>query len=75
MRICYHLSSAVNTRCITSVFPGYVYCRIFPVIGYAHESLPVYAVQFHPERMCFAHRRDDTVDGSVLLRWFLSLCG
>ena len=40
-----------------------------------HESLPVYAVQFHPERMCFAHRRDDTVDGSVLLRWFLSLCG
>ena len=39
-----------------------------------HESLPVYAVQFHPERMCFSHRRDDTVDGSVLLRYFLDVC-
>lgn len=39
-----------------------------------HEELPVWSVQFHPERMCFAHKRDDTVDGSRLLGWFLDQC-
>ncbi len=32
-----------------------------------HETLPIFAVQFHPERMCFAHARSDTVDGAALL--------
>ena len=36
-----------------------------------HESLPVWSVQFHPERMCFDHRREDTADGSLVLGWFL----
>ena len=40
-----------------------------------HETLPVWSVQFHPERMCFAHRREDTVDGSQLFRFFLEKCG
>ena len=39
-----------------------------------HETLPVWSVQFHPERMCFAHRRTDTVDGSLLFRFFLEKC-
>ena len=39
-----------------------------------HQALPVYSVQWHPERMCFAHRREDTVDGSAILRWFLERC-
>ena len=39
-----------------------------------HESGRLYSVQWHPERMCFAHRREDTVDGSVILQWFLDLC-
>ena len=39
-----------------------------------HETLPVWSVQFHPERMCFAHRRADTVDGSLLFRFFLEKC-
>ena len=34
-----------------------------------HESLPVMGVQFHPERMCFAKARPDTVDGAVLFAW------
>ena len=38
-----------------------------------HRYLPVIGVQWHPERMCFAHHRKDTVDGSVLLRYFLDL--
>ena len=39
-----------------------------------HDSLPVWSVQWHPERMCFSHRRDDTVDGSLVLRFFLDRC-
>ena len=39
-----------------------------------HETLPVWSVQFHPERMCFSHRREDTVDGSLLFRFFLEKC-
>lgn len=34
----------------------------------------IYCTQFHPERMCFAKRREDTVDGQAIFRFFLSLC-
>lgn len=40
----------------------------------AHETLPIYSLQWHPERMCFSRRRTDTVDGSLALRFFLELC-
>ena len=39
-----------------------------------HESLPVWSVQWHPERMCFRHRRNDTVDGSLVIQFFLEQC-
>ena len=39
-----------------------------------HEHLPVYGVQWHPERMCFDFARPETGDGSKLLAWFLSVC-
>ena len=39
-----------------------------------HEGGRVYSVQWHPERMCFRHARADTVDGSLVLRWFLERC-
>lgn len=38
-----------------------------------HRSRPIYAVQWHPERMCFQFARPDTVDGSKLLRAFLDM--
>ena len=40
-----------------------------------HNSLPVYGVQWHPERMCLAHKRPDTVDGLAVFRFFCALCG
>ena len=40
-----------------------------------HETLPVFGVQWHPERMCFAHARHDTVDGSKVIAYFLEKCG
>lgn len=38
-----------------------------------HESHPIWAVQWHPERTCFAHARPDTVDGSKYINEFLKL--
>lgn len=37
-----------------------------------HERLPLLGVQFHPERMCFAKARPDTVDGAAVFRLFKS---
>lgn len=42
--------------------------------GMIHESLPILCVQWHPERMCQDHRRQDTVDGDLLFRWFRREC-
>ena len=41
----------------------------------AHESLPILSVQWHPERMCYERRRNDTVDGSRVFLYFKELCG
>ena len=49
------------------------YAEDFVVEALYHEKLPVLAVQWHPERMCFSHARNDTGDGSLLLKYFLSL--
>ena len=39
-----------------------------------HISYPVLGVQWHPERMCFKHERDDTVCGAEILKYFINLC-
>ena len=35
-----------------------------------HERLPVWSVQWHPERMCLAKARDDMVSGLPVLTYF-----
>ena len=42
--------------------------------GAEHASLPIFCVQFHPERMSFTKRREDTVDGKPIFERFLSMC-
>ncbi len=39
-----------------------------------HSTLPVYGVQWHPERMCVSKKRPDTIDGIKTFEWFLRLC-
>ena len=36
-----------------------------------HRTMPVWSVQWHPERMCLRHARSDTVDGGAIFRWFI----
>lgn len=42
--------------------------------GFEHESLPVIGLQWHPEKMCLAARREDTVDGIKIIQHFVDLC-
>ncbi|MDO4460458.1 MAG: gamma-glutamyl-gamma-aminobutyrate hydrolase family protein [Clostridia bacterium] len=43
------------------------------VEGMQNDDVRIYSTQFHPERMCFANRREDTVDGRDIFDFFLSL--
>jgi putative glutamine amidotransferase len=45
------------------------------VEGMHHRTLPVYSVQWHPERMCLEHERTDTVNGLPVIQFFSHLCG
>ena len=38
-----------------------------------HNTLPIYGLQWHPERMTLEMRREDTVDGMPVLRFFAGL--
>lgn len=40
-----------------------------------HEVLPIYGVQWHPERTCLSYARADVVDGLQLFKWFTHICG
>ena len=40
------------------------------VEGFEHETLPVFAVQFHPERMI----KEDTVNGLPIFQYFVRQC-
>lgn len=44
------------------------------VEGFEHTTLPVFGVQWHPERMCFAQKREDTVDGAAIFAKFIQMC-
>ena len=44
------------------------------VEAFQHHSLPVWGVQWHPERMCFQHARSDVADGSKVISFFLNQC-
>ena len=40
----------------------------------AHTSLPIYTVQWHPERLYEGGRNADTVSGQRLIDWFAQQC-
>ena len=38
-----------------------------------HDTLPILGLQFHPERMCFAKARPDTINGAAIFEYFKNL--
>lgn len=42
--------------------------------AFEHTSLPILGVQWHPERLCFEHKRPDTIDGAAFFQYFIRLC-
>lgn len=43
------------------------------VEGLEHGRLPIFGVQWHPERLCFQHKKENSVDGSIFLRKFIKI--
>ncbi len=39
-----------------------------------HETLPIFAVQFHPERMCLSYQTPQLANGLLLFSRFIALC-
>lgn len=39
-----------------------------------HTTLPIYAIQWHPEKLCCDYLRPDAVDGQPLIQHFVNFC-
>lgn len=42
--------------------------------GSEHDTLPIFSVQWHPERTALGRARPDTVDGGAIFKYFVELC-
>lgn len=72
----FYVNSA-HHQAVDVIAPGFQCSAVAPdsiVEAIAQPEKQIYAVQFHPERMGFAHCRPDTVDGRLLFDFFLGLC-
>lgn len=47
------------------------FCKDGLIEAVVHETLPIIALQWHPERMCLACVRPDTEDGLCVFRYFV----
>lgn len=54
--------------CVTADWNG-VYAEAIE-----HTELPIFAVQWHPERSCFSRKREDAADGVEIFRHFIEMC-
>ena len=48
------------------------YCEDGCIEAVEHSSLPIIGVQWHPERMCLSHSRQDTEDGLKVFDYFVN---
>lgn len=65
--------NSMHHQAIGAVGKGFLVTSFAPdgvVESIEHEHLPLLGVQWHPERLCFAKAREDTVDGSQVFWQF-----
>ena len=43
------------------------------VEAFEHTSLPIFGFQWHPEQMCVTRKREDTVDGLEIFKYFVDI--
>lgn len=70
--------NSCHHQAVNAPAPGFrITCRADDgtVEGMEHESLPLFGVQWHPERLCLEFRREDASDGLKLFCLFVQLCG
>lgn len=48
-------------------------CKDGVVEATKHKTLPIITVQFHPERMCLKHKKENIVDGIEIIKYFLNM--
>ena len=44
------------------------------VEGLVHKTLPVFSVQWHPERMCGLYEKEGVADGRRVFEYFVKMC-
>jgi putative glutamine amidotransferase len=73
------IHNSSHHQAVDRLAPGLVVDSVCPEDGVVealhHETLPVYGVQWHPERMCLRFASQDMVNGLHVLRFFSGLCG
>jgi len=71
-----HVNS-LHHQAVDKVAPGF-HATAWAESGFVeameHDSAPVFAVQFHPERQTCAFLSPDSVDGAPLISYFIQLC-
>jgi putative glutamine amidotransferase len=70
--------NSAHHQAVDSLGEGLVadsYCPEDGIIESLHHSeLPIFGVQWHPERMCLEWEREDTVNGLLILQFFDEIC-
>lgn len=70
--------NSFHHQAIKEIAPGFEVVATTPdgkvIEAIMHKNLPIFGVQWHPERMCFQLKRTDTVDGSEIFKMFICLC-
>ncbi len=73
---CFPVNSA-HHQAVKKLAPGFhsaAFAEDGTIEAIADPKRKIYGVQWHPERMSFHHKRDDTVDGKKIFEFFLGLC-
>lgn len=72
------VTNSAHHQCVRDLAPGFSavqYAADGVIEAISHKTLPIWGVQWHPERMAFAHYREDTVDGALLFGFFRRAIG